>query len=731
MSDSIYQALFTAVYVVIFIAAATITVSLFNTTITYAEDAYNYGKITSNDSVIETTAFVDSYNVISGTEMLTYYYNYVENNKYGTTSESKYVFDGIDGIEMDENYILEYASTNSSTGITTIKVTKTDILSVDVDSDSATSSSNDPSIPNVWASKYDLDENIPAKTLVTFYATSQVTVSPITNSIQEYKWTVSYNGVQLTSYTSSGTEGTFSYTFTNNEAEYILTVTAIDKLGNESTKTITITTGYLTPTVAIYEANSKVISGGSVNINSEFGANLNFKASANSNNPSGSITSYQWSVNGVKQSETSSTLNYTFEPGYNNVSVIVTDSFGLEKETNFYFTVNEFPSPNIISLTETNIGIESGSKVMYNSGGVYLKFLVYAEPSHDYATITKYEWYVDGVLQKSSLYTFYNQTFDIGSHTVLVKVYDSKDNSTSKTFNFTIAEVEAPTITTNPSASNDTIIAMESGNTTFKLKAYSNLETFYNSDNVTYVWKINGTSYTTNSSSNWVSYNISSSTSYLSVEVYAIDSNGQKSPTTTNTYQFKQKVIDNIIINELSTGNFDIVGVDNGTNIKTTYSNNGYASTYWVNGTMYSSNSSYEEHNGVVFTRTVVYDGYDVTITHTATNNSTSNKTIDISLDSDIMIYNNDSATVTSDGNSIYMTDGTYTFYFRLKNSVLVDDVTTFWYGHYNSRTSYRLKQLSPLNDLTSTDSGMAFSWQDIVLSPGETQSFTVIMGLV
>ena len=116
MSDSVYQAFFTAVFIVIFIAATTITVTLFTSAMDYSEKAFEYGKLTSSDSIVETNANVENYNIISGSELLTYYYNYVDDDKYGYTKPNEdYIFlniEKLEKIDVIKKYYLEYIGFN-------------------------------------------------------------------------------------------------------------------------------------------------------------------------------------------------------------------------------------------------------------------------------------------------------------------------------------------------------------------------------------------------------------------------------------------------------------------------------------------------------------------------------------------------------------------------------------------------------------------------------------------
>ncbi|MCL2186697.1 MAG: hypothetical protein FWB86_12730, partial [Treponema sp.] len=95
----------------------------------------------------------------------------------------------------------------------------------------------------------------------------------------------------------------------------------------------------------------------------------------------------------------------------------------------------------------------------------------------------------------------------------------------------------------------------------------------------------------------------------------------------------------------------------------------------------------------------------------------------------DVMIYGNDSAPIT------YMSqygarmedkaaDATMRFRLVCQGLESVSDVSTLWVGHYNSREN-NLYNDGRVN-VSNTDSGMAFSYQNIDLEPGESRDFVV-----
>ena len=384
--------------------------------------------------------------------------------------------------------------------------------------------------------------------------------------------------------------------------------------------------------------------------------------------------------------------------------------FTVESNLPIMFTAKSEPSDwwkKIVSYTfelEYTNGVKETVKVNADSSGV--------------ASITKeFDNVINNKLHKLSVYSTDN--YGENSERKVIEI---------KTINILPSK---PFLTSNPSTSNNNIIVINSGSNNIEFTAVSTTKSKNKKiEKYIYQFNINGVTQPEQVSTNGKINRIFTQGTFT-VTVYAVDNYGGKSPKTTATYQLKQKVIDSLEIIDRGNGRFDIVGKDNKTDIQTTFSNSGYTSTYWVNGKLYTGATANQTNDGIEFKRSVKYDGYNVIISYTATNKSSTNKTVNISLDSDIMIYGNDRATVTSDGEGFTMMNGKYQFYFRLKNSPGVTNVDTFWYGHYGNRANNRLNQISPLAPLHNTDSGMAFSWKNRVIKPGETKTFTVIMGLV
>lgn len=211
------------------------------------------------------------------------------------------------------------------------------------------------------------------------------------------------------------------------------------------------------------------------------------------------------------------------------------------------------------------------------------------------------------------------------------------------------------------------------------------------------------------------------------VKVKAVDSTGAESDC--DIYQFTVTEQDAVILDVYnnSSANFD-VRASNGT-IRTTFNNNGYASVVKVGDTENTMTSKETNLKNIHFVRNSEYDENMncVKTTYTVTNNGTTQETIGIAVHADIQIGSNDGAPIYSTKTGFRMTDGTYSFYVYLKNLPIINTVDTIWYGQYSQRTS-NLWNSTSADSITGIDSGMAFSWKDRSISPGETQTYSFII---
>lgn len=211
----------------------------------------------------------------------------------------------------------------------------------------------------------------------------------------------------------------------------------------------------------------------------------------------------------------------------------------------------------------------------------------------------------------------------------------------------------------------------------------------------------------------------------------AWDTTGAHSNWAYYTFTVKDEPAVSLGVTEKSNGNFDVQGGVNGTTLKTTFGNNGYESVVKVGNTEQSMTSKSLTLDGIVVTRKTVYDdvmNYTKT-TYTVTNTTNVDKTVSIACHSDVMIGNNDSAPIYATNTGFRMTDNTYDFYVYLKNMPGVTNVDTIWFGRYSDRKS-NLWNSTTATSFTGIDSGMAFSWKDRVIAPGETKNYTFIINI-
>lgn len=75
------EAIYIGVYTMIFVIALSLTIFLFSSLMDYTDEAYEYMHAQSNDAVM-VQGEVNRNLVLSGQEVLSYYYNYIKKDKY-------------------------------------------------------------------------------------------------------------------------------------------------------------------------------------------------------------------------------------------------------------------------------------------------------------------------------------------------------------------------------------------------------------------------------------------------------------------------------------------------------------------------------------------------------------------------------------------------------------------------------------------------------------------------
>ena len=79
-----YEAIYTGVYVLIFIVSVSISIFLFYSVYDYSELAFEYQNRVLNDSVT-VNAPSNKYRLVDGSEVISYFFNYIKHDTYGET----------------------------------------------------------------------------------------------------------------------------------------------------------------------------------------------------------------------------------------------------------------------------------------------------------------------------------------------------------------------------------------------------------------------------------------------------------------------------------------------------------------------------------------------------------------------------------------------------------------------------------------------------------------------
>lgn len=129
--ENSYEALYTGVYLFVFVAAMTIAVYLFQGVNDLANNSYDYGKVVTGDAVIETDTEEAKY--LSREDLISYYFNYIKKDNYedggvylklpaltiryggntlSSTSGNDKVYSFFKGLPVG-NYLLTFVSSNN------------------------------------------------------------------------------------------------------------------------------------------------------------------------------------------------------------------------------------------------------------------------------------------------------------------------------------------------------------------------------------------------------------------------------------------------------------------------------------------------------------------------------------------------------------------------------------------------------------------------------------------
>ncbi len=203
-----------------------------------------------------------------------------------------------------------------------------------------------------------------------------------------------------------------------------------------------------------------------------------------------------------------------------------------------------------------------------------------------------------------------------------------------------------------------------------------------------------------------------------------------------------------------STDSFDIQGFFHDDWKQTTWGNYGYDVDFVINGQSrisgaVSNQPRYLGNTGLTLVTDFAFvsDGKAIRIQYTVKNEGSEPAQFSFGSHADIQIGGDDSAPITVFDESLpaasnrgfkmvsgYESDrngqGDYAqFNFFGKRSAGVTDVDTFWFGVYHHRTQNLFVQVEDTS-LTGKDSGMAYSWKDRLIGPGETQTYSVVIGI-
>ena len=90
MEESAFDAIYIGIYVFVFVIAVTATMFLYNSISDYADLAYEFSHKVDEGALIVGSE-VQRNKIITGDEVINYYYNYIKRDKYDTANNSNYI----------------------------------------------------------------------------------------------------------------------------------------------------------------------------------------------------------------------------------------------------------------------------------------------------------------------------------------------------------------------------------------------------------------------------------------------------------------------------------------------------------------------------------------------------------------------------------------------------------------------------------------------------------------
>lgn len=175
---------------------------------------------------------------------------------------------------------------------------------------------------------------------------------------------------------------------------------------------------------------------------------------------------------------------------------------------------------------------------------------------------------------------------------------------------------------------------------------------------------------------------------------------------------------------------FNIRGLDGNYEFQTTFMDYGYRSWIEVDGTSREGTGG-QLRDGLTYdiTPSLVYDGRYVKITYTVENTGSKTYTFRVGSAADVMIDNNDKAPVVglTGGGGLKMSGSPkndYTF------NLVAPSADTLWYGYWRMAGKYVFTDRTDKTETYNKDSGMAWSWTDEVIKPGQIWVRSVLIGV-
>lgn len=134
--DNATEAIYIGVYAMIFVIAMSVTIFLFSSLLDYSEQAYDYMHMSSNDAVLVNVP-VNRHIILSGQEVISYYYNYIKKDRYTDKTYNDNIIVSINLNTKDESPVMLTSDTLSYKDILNkVGLTNKYILTVDENTNS-------------------------------------------------------------------------------------------------------------------------------------------------------------------------------------------------------------------------------------------------------------------------------------------------------------------------------------------------------------------------------------------------------------------------------------------------------------------------------------------------------------------------------------------------------------------------------------------------------------------